>query len=199
MPDIISTLMALNETFPTIRFKQTYGLSEIGIPKTHSRDSDSLWFKIVGDDIESKIVGGILWVRAESAMLGYLNAESPFDEDGWFNTGDQVVTDGEYIRVLGRASEIINVGGEKVYPAEVEDVLLQMENIKEVVVSGKANPITGNVVMARATLGEPEDVFMLHKRVRAFCQDRLASYKIPVFIEIAQESLHNARFKKQRV
>ena len=49
-------------------------------------------------------------------MLGYLNAESPFTKDGWFKTGDSVEVKGEYIKILGRKSEIINVGGDKVYP-----------------------------------------------------------------------------------
>lgn len=55
-------------------------------------------------------------------MLGYLNAASPFTDDGWFKTGDEVEQDGEWLRILGRRSEIINVGGEKVSPAEIEGV-----------------------------------------------------------------------------
>jgi long-chain acyl-CoA synthetase len=46
-------------------------------------------------------------------MLGYLNAPSPFTEDGWFDTGDKVEVDGDYFRILGRDSEIINFGGQK--------------------------------------------------------------------------------------
>ncbi len=75
--------------------------------------------------------------RSESAMLGYLNAPSPFDEDGWYDTGDQVETDGEYIRILGRKSEIINVGGEKVFPAEVESVFLEIPNVRDVLITAE--------------------------------------------------------------
>lgn len=53
---------------------------------------------------------GILQIKAKSAMLGYLNAPSPFTEDGWFITGDRVEVDGEYIRIMGRDSETINMG-----------------------------------------------------------------------------------------
>ncbi len=67
-------------------------------------------------------------------MLGYLNAPSPFTEDGWFMTGDRVDVDGEYIRFLGRDSGIINVGGQKVYPAEIESVIGALENIDEVAI-----------------------------------------------------------------
>ena len=112
MPE--STLQHLHKVLPDVRLKQTYGLSELGILRSKSKSSDSLWVKVGGEDYETKIVDGILWIRARSAMLGYLNAPSPFTEDGWFITGDAVEVDGEYIKILGRKSELINVGGEKV-------------------------------------------------------------------------------------
>ncbi len=90
-------------------------------------------------------------------MLGYLNAPSPFDEDGWYNTHDVVEVDGPYIRILGRTTELINVGGQKVYPSEVESALLEMDNVREATVWGEPNPVTGQVVAARVTLARPED------------------------------------------
>src|SRR6266851_4782470 len=80
--------------------------------------------KIGGQGFEVKVVDGVLWVRSEANMVGYLNAPNPFDQDGWMCTGDQVKLRGEYMRILGRESEMINVGGQKVFPAEVETVLL---------------------------------------------------------------------------
>jgi len=65
--------------------------------------------------------------------------------------------DGDYLRILGRKSEIINVGGEKVYPAEVEAALLTMPNVAEVSVTGEPSPFTGNSVTARFNLREPEE------------------------------------------
>src|SRR5262249_28186823 len=116
MPE--NTLAHARSALPSVRFKQTYGLSELGIMSTQSRGSDSVWLKLGGRGFEHKIVDGVLWLRSASAMLGYLNAGSPFDADGWFNTQDLVEVDGEYVRILGRKSEMINVGGEKVHPAE---------------------------------------------------------------------------------
>ncbi|MCC5622297.1 fatty acid--CoA ligase family protein [Nostoc sp. CHAB 5715] len=197
-PMPISTLEYLNKVLPWVRLKQTYGLSELGIPQTQSRNSNSLWVKVGGEGFETKVVKGNLWIRAKSAMLGYLNAPSPFDEAGWFNTGDAVEVDGEYIRILGRTSEIINVGGEKVYPAEVESVLLQMDNIRDATVRGQANPVTGNVVVATVNLFEPEEPRSIERRMREFCKDRLAAYKIPVFLEISKEKQYSDRFKRMR-
>jgi long-chain acyl-CoA synthetase len=193
-----STLQRMHELFSDLRLLQTYGLSELGILHSKSKSSDSLWVKVGGEGFETKVVDGTLWVRAKSAMLGYLNAPSPFDEQGWMNTGDVVEVNGEYIRILGRKSEIINVGGQKVYPAEVESVLLQMDNVKDAVVLGEKNPITGSIVTARVNLFRPEEPSAFRKRVRAFCRGRLAPYKIPVRVEIVEEDQFGARYKRMR-
>jgi len=70
-----STLKCLHQTFPWVRLKQTYGLSELGIPQTRLRFQLSL-DQSGGRGFE--MVDGVLWIRAESAMLGYLNAPLPF-------------------------------------------------------------------------------------------------------------------------
>jgi acyl-CoA synthetase (AMP-forming)/AMP-acid ligase II len=194
-----STLAAIREALPWVRFKQTYGLSELGILPTQSRDSGSVWLKLGNAGFEHKIVDGVLWIRSPSAMLGYLNAPSPFDADGWFNTQDLVESDGEYIRILGRKSELINVGGEKVHPTEIENVLLQLDNIKDVTVRGQPNPITGEVVAAKITPLVPEDPDALKRRVRQFCGARLERYKMPAVIDVVVEDHYGARFKKSRI
>jgi long-chain acyl-CoA synthetase len=196
MPE--STLKRLHAIFPNVTLQQTYGLSELGILRSKSRSDDTLWVKVGGEGFETRVVDNILWIRAESAMLGYLNAPSPFDEDGWFNTGDEVEVDGEYYRILGRRSEMINVGGEKVYPAEVESLLMEMENIVDASVRGEPNPITGQMVVARVTLSQPEGLADLRKRIRAHLRERAAPYKVPAKIEVATQALHSARFKKMR-
>ena len=193
-----STLERIHELLPEVRLLQTYGLSELGILRSKSKDSGSLWVKVGGEGYETKVVDGILWIRAQSAMLGYLNAPSPFDEEGWMNTGDMVKVDGEYIRILGRQTEIINVGGQKVYPAEVESVLLQMDDVEDAIVMGEKNPITGNIVKARVNLAGPEDARAFKKRMRAFCGERLPSYKIPVKVEITDQEQFSARYKRMR-
>ena len=193
-----STLAKIHEVLPNVRLQQTYGLSELGILRSKSRDSGSLWVKVGGEGFETKIIDGTLWVRAHSAMLGYLNAPSPFDAEGWMNTQDQVEVDGEWIRILGRRSEIINVGGQKVYPAEVESVLLEIDNVSDATVRAEQNPITGQIVVARLKLNEPEDFAGLKRRVRAVCASRLAPHKVPVKIEVTVDEQHSTRFKKVR-
>jgi acyl-CoA synthetase (AMP-forming)/AMP-acid ligase II len=147
---------------------------------------------------QTRVVDGVLWIKAHSAMLGYLNAPSPFDAEGWFNTGDQVEVDGEYLRFLGRKSEVINVGGEKVYPVEVENVLQQMEGVLDVAVSAEANPITGQIVKALVRLSNGESREDFRRRMRAFCRERLAPFKIPQKVLLVERDLHGGRFKKMR-
>lgn len=193
-----STLRRVHEAFPNVRLQQTYGLSELGVFRSKSKSSDSLYVKVGGEGVETKIVDGILWIRSKSAMLGYLNAPSPFDAEGWMNTGDVVEVEGEYLRILGRHSEIINVGGSKVSPADVESILLELPNIADAVVYGAPNPVTGQVVAARVNLVEAEDSDALRLRIRAECRQRLARHQIPVLIDVVEQPLFGARFKKQR-
>ena len=196
MPE--STLQRFHRLFPNIRLVQTYGLSEVGILRSKSKSSDSLWVKVGGEGFETRVVDGIFHIKAKSAMLGYLNAPSPFTEDGWMITGDSVEVDGEYIRFKGRQSEIINVGGEKVYPGEVESVIQELDNVAEVTVFGEKNPITGNIVCARVTLLHDEDHKSFTARLKNFCRERMQKYKVPVKVIVATEHQHSARFKKLR-
>ncbi|MEW9052635.1 MAG: fatty acid--CoA ligase family protein [Neobacillus sp.] len=196
MPE--TTLKKFHTLFPTIRLLQTYGLSEVGILRSKSKSSNSLWVKVGGEEFETRVRNGMLEIKAQSAMLGYLNAPSPYTEDGWFMTQDLVEVDGEYIKILGRSSEIINVGGEKVFPAEVESFLQLMEGVQEVAVSSVPSPITGQMVKATIKLSSSESVKDFRIRLIQFCSGKLPGYKIPQKLEIVDNWMHNDRFKKMR-
>jgi acyl-CoA synthetase (AMP-forming)/AMP-acid ligase II len=195
MPE--ATLRRTHDAFPYVRLLQTYGLSELGILRSQSRAPGSLWVRVGGEGYETKVVDGRLWIRARTAMLGYLNAPNPFDTDGFFDTGDLVECDGEWLRILGRRSEVINVGGNKVFPTEVENTLLGLENVEDVVVRGESNPFTGQAVVAAVRLARPEPAAEFKTRMRLYCRDRLPAYKIPVRVQFA-DTLHSERFKKVR-
>lgn len=198
-PMPLQTLQRLRAALPSVRFKQTYGLSELGILPTRSKSDDTLWVKLGNNaGFEHKIVDGVLWVRSQMAMLGYLNAPAPFDHEGFFDTQDMVETDGEYVRILGRRTEIINVGGEKVYPSEVENVLLEIPNIAEVSVTGRQSHVVGMVVKATVRLVESEDERAVKRRVREYCRQRMEPFKVPAVVEVSSTPQHSDRFKKIR-
>lgn len=196
MPE--TTLKRAKMLFPDVRFQQTYGLIELGVLRSKSKSDDSLWVKLGGEGYDLRVVDNMLEIKADSAILGYLNAESPFTEDGYFITGDQVEVDGEYYKILGRKSELINVGGDKVYPQEVENVILSMDNVMEVTVYGQKHAIMGNIVCVKAILKNSEDKKEFKRRLKEFCKDKLQPFKIPVKIEIEEDALHSHRFKKTR-
>lgn len=193
-----ATLTRLRTAFPDVELQQTYGLSEVGVLRTSSRADGSLWMRAGGEGFETKVVDNILWIRSEFSMVGYLNAANAFDETGWFNTQDQVEVDGEYIRILGRVTDIINVGGQKVYPAEVEDVILGLENVLDAVVCAEKHSLLGQIVVARVVLTSPEPVSELKRRIRAACMARLASFKVPSKVEAVHEVPYSKRHKKSR-
>lgn len=193
-----STLVRFHRLFPEAQLLQTYGLSELGILSSKSKNSDSLWVKVGGAGFQSRIVEGILHIRAKSAMMGYLNAPNPFVDDGWFVTGDMVEQDGEYIRFLGRSSEIINVGGEKVFPSEVESVIQELDNIAEVTVFGEFNPIVGQIVCAKVRLIHAEDAKSVNIRIKRHCGKLMERYKVPAKTFVSEDKLYNNRFKKTR-
>jgi acyl-coenzyme A synthetase/AMP-(fatty) acid ligase len=196
MPE--TTLRRLHEAFPGVELRQSYGLSELGILRSRSRGSDSVWGRVGGENYETRVVDGVLHVRSTASMIGYLNAPAAFDAEGWFDTQDEVEVDGEWLRFKGRRSEIINVGGEKVYPAEVESVILELANVADATVTGEPHPITGHVVVAEVRLARPEDPRELTRRVRAHCFTRLPAFKVPVKVRLAADDRVSPRAKKMR-
>jgi acyl-CoA synthetase (AMP-forming)/AMP-acid ligase II len=140
MPE--STLRRFHEVFPDVRLVQSYGGSELGTVRTRSAASDSTWIELTDDHVQCRIVDGLMELKSSTTMLGYLNAPQPFTPDGWYQTGDAVELNGKLLRILGRQSEMINVGGRKAYPTEVEDVLLQMDGVVEASVIAEENAIT---------------------------------------------------------
>ena len=193
-------LARLTRTFPDVRLQQTYGLVELGVMKTRSASSDSLLMEVGGDGYELRVVDGLLEIRAEASMLGYLNAPSPFTEDGYFQTGDRVEVQDGYIRVLGRESEMINVGGEKVMPTEVESVLLTCNEVADAVVYGEPHPLLGQVVVADvvALHGADADVAAVRRAVRAHAAERLPPHQVPMKVRVVEGPLVNDRQKRVR-
>jgi len=196
MPE--SLLNLLNQLFPSILFQQTYGLIELGVMRSKSEDNGSLWVKIGGEGYQTRVVDGILQIKSDSAMIGYLNAVSPLTEDGWFVTGDSVEVKGEYFKILGRKSEIINVGGEKVFPQEVENVILGLSFVEDVLVFGEDNRLTGKIVCAKVKYIGSDTQMEIIKQIKQHCRLKLEAFKVPVKIIIAENDFNSHRFKKNR-
>jgi len=182
---------------PGTRLIQKYGASEIGALRSRSTGDTSRWIEFSGADW--RVNDGLLEIRTKTAMLGYLNAPSPFTEDGWYRTGDRVEVDGPRLRFLGRDGDLISVGGQKVYPAEVEAALREVDGVLDAVVFGRAHPMLGASVCARLQVPrDAPEAAVLRNRVRTGLRGVLEPYKIPQKMEFTADGLQSARFKNIR-
>jgi len=199
MPE--SVLKKLKSSFPRARLLQTFGTSETGISQTSSRSSGSLDIKINDPNLEYKIVEGELWLKSKVQVMGYLNdSMESFTEDGWFKTGDLVEElEGGFIKIKGRAKEVINVGGEKVLPAEVESVVLELDFIDDCMVYGEKNAITGQMVALQIVVKEGVEKKDAKTQVRKHCKEKLDTYKVPVKFQFVEKTNFGGRFKKKRI
>ncbi|TLD99796.1 long-chain fatty acid--CoA ligase [Helicobacter muridarum] len=195
-----SLLIRLKDVFPKVRFHQTFGTSEVGIIQTKSLED-----AIKLENIDYKIINNELFLRPKSSGLGYINSDiAMLDNEGYFATGDIVQTlkvEGEeYIKIIARSKEVINIGGEKALPSEIEDVIFELPYIKDCLVYGEKNAITGQSVSIKVVLDSSLQVnnMELKKKIRAYCKDRLAAYKIPSRVCIVDSLDISDRFKKER-
>ena len=197
MPE--SLLHRLRETFPQARFTQTFGTSETGILKTSSPNPDSTFISIDDENVEWKIINDELWLRSKTQVPGYLNASNEaFTVDGWFRTGERVEKGpNNTLRVLGRIGELINVGGEKVMPTEVESAILNTPGVIDCRVFGEKNSIVGQTVAAEVVARPNSDLDALRAAIRSTCRGALASYKVPTRVTFVS-SVSSERLKKKR-
>lgn len=187
------TLDALCDLLPWIDFRQTFGMSELGIVRVKSEARDSLWMKIGGEGVETRVVNNVLQIRSSSRMLGYLNADSPFDEEGWYDTKDVVERRDDFIKVVGRTTEVINVGGQKFMASEVERVALMFPGVSLVRAEGRNNPITGQHV--EISVQANPGVELVKTELGAFLKERLPAHMVPRRVRLETVSVGH-RFKK---
>jgi acyl-CoA synthetase (AMP-forming)/AMP-acid ligase II len=187
------TLTQLCSLLPNTDFRQTFGMSELGIVRAKSKSRDSLFMRIGGEGVETRIVESVLHIRSESRMIGYLNAPSPFDSEGWYDTGDVVEESNGYIKVVGRTNEIINVGGLKFMASEVERVALEFPGIELVKVEARANPVTGQHVELQI---QPQKNYLVDlPALRTFLSQKLPSHMQPRRIKLEKVTVGH-RFKR---
>ena len=144
---------------------------------------------------------GEVVIRGTNVTDGYENnpeANATAFSDGWFRTGDQGVMDGEgYLTITGRLKEIINRGGEKISPREVDDVLMDHPAVQQVVTFAVPHPKLGEEVAAAVVLREGMDA--TPQDVRDFAMTRLAAFKCPKTVVILDEIPKGPTGKLQRI
>ncbi len=193
-----ATLLRLKEVFPAAKMQQKFGTSETNAIRIQNSNENPLSFKINKNDANYIIVNNELWIKSSAQILGYLSDEhNHLIEKGWFRTGDIVEEkkDGS-LQIIGRLNDIINVGGEKVLPSEVEDCIMTVPGVKDCKVFGQPNPITGKSVNAEVVTNE--DFNALKKRIMKNCRDNLEAFKIPTRIKQVDSIDMTSRLKRKR-
>ena len=153
-----------------------------------------------GTLLEAGEIGEIV-IRGPNVTAGYKNNDEANAEaftNGWFRTGDQgVIDDDGYFRLTGRLKEIINRGGEKISPREVDEVLLNHPAVAQVVTFAVPHEKLGEDVAAAIVL--EEDTEADEQSLRAFVSERLAAAKVPRKIVFLDEIPKGATGKLQRI
>lgn len=140
--------------------------------------------------LEMKVIDGSLLIRSRRAASRYIGADSPplLDSDGFVDTGDLVERRGARYHFVGRRGGIINVGGLKVNPEEVEAALNAHEAVRMSLVRARKNPLTGAIVVADVVLTAPVagDESLKHD-ILEMCRDRLERHKVPAMIRFVED------------
>ncbi|NBD38399.1 MAG: AMP-binding protein [Verrucomicrobia bacterium] len=165
-----SVRAAVKAWFPKARLHHRFGLTETGVLPVEADPEQPEVLRLPDHDDHGyawRVVDGELWVRSPRRMLGTLEDGLLDTDDLWYRTGDRAEkVPGGGVRVLGRESAQINVGGEKVQPEEVEAWLLEVDGIRDVEVRAAPHSLTGQTVVARVVLEEGANAVDLRSRVR---------------------------------
>lgn len=185
-------LQNLKGMFPNAKFTNVYASTEAGALFAASGDQFT-----ISEKIKSfvKIVENELWLH-ESLIA---NSPDLQIQDGWYVTGDMVqVTSWEPLefQFVSRKNEMINIGGSKVNPNEVEELILENTAVSDVKVFGKPNSLMGTILCADIVLQQNT---LNEKDIKAFLKERLPDYKIPRIIKFVPAITITSTGKKSRV
>jgi len=145
---------------------------------------------------------GEIVIRGENVMSSYINNPeanaSAFHEGGWFRTGDQGLLDADgYVKVTGRLKEIINRGGEKIAPLEVDEIILDHDAVAQACTFAIPHEKLGEEVGVAVVLNEGGEV--TENELRAFVAQRLADFKVPRRVLFVEEIPKGPTGKIQRI
>ncbi|CAA9464011.1 MAG: Long-chain-fatty-acid--CoA ligase [uncultured Rubrobacteraceae bacterium] len=195
-----------------------YGQTESSPVITQTRTDDPLELRVssVGrklPDVEVRIVSvetgedawpeeqGELWTRGYHVMRGYYDMEEKtsevLDEEGWLHTGDLAVMDEDgYVRITGRAKDMIIRGGENVYPREIEEFLYTHPEVSDVQVYGVPDEKYGEKVAAAVQLRQDSD--LTAEDIKEYCRENIAYYKVPEYVDFVDDYPMTASGKIQK-
>ena len=189
-----AVLDGLARAFPHASIGHAYASTEAGVGFAVDDGREGFPSELVGrnrDGVEMKVVDGSLRIRSHRTARAYIGADAPplADAEGFVDTGDMLELRNERYYFVGRRGGIINIGGLKVHPEEIEAVINRHESVRMSRARSRRSPITGAIVVADVVLADATDAGR-HETIRAEifgrCKDSLASYKVPAVIRFVE-------------
>ncbi len=184
----------LHQAFPQAGVAHAFASTEAGLAFEVTDGLAGFPADIVeckNDSVEMKVLDGTLRIKSRRTALRYIvdPPRSISDDDGFVDTNDLVELSGERYHFIGRRDGVINVGGLKVHPEEVEAAINLHPRVRMCRVKGRKNPVTGAVVTADviAEIGEedtPQNWDLLKMEIMKLCAARLPRHKIPAAIRL---------------
>jgi acyl-CoA synthetase (AMP-forming)/AMP-acid ligase II len=186
-------LNALRSFYPQAAVGHAFASTEAGVGFEVNDGFEGFPASMVGarGDVETKIEDGSLRIRSDRTAVRYLGEEglAIADDEGFVDTGDVVERRGDRYYFLGRKSGMLNIGGLKLYPEEVETVINRHPAVRMSIVRSRKSPIMGSLVVADVVLnGEPGEsgtssqMATLKREILQICHEALAAHKIPATI-----------------
>ena len=188
-----AVLDGLARAFPNASIGHAYASTEAGVGFAVTDGREGFPASFIGPDrngVETKVVDGSLRIRSKRTAQAYVgkSAAALVDSDGFVDTGDIVELRGDRYHFVGRQGGIINIGGLKVHPEEIESVINRHPAVRMSRARSRRSPITGSVVVAdivvaRDGLGREKEI---RDEILRDCRDQLTPYKVPAVISFVE-------------
>jgi acyl-CoA synthetase (AMP-forming)/AMP-acid ligase II len=187
-----AVLDSLRVAFPNAIVGHAYASTEAGVAFDVNDGLAGFSADYIGavrDGVGMKIVDGTLRIRSRGVAKGYVGGEPLLDAAGFVDTGDIVERHAERFYFAGRKGGVINIGGLKVHPEEIEAVINRHPRVRMSLVRGRQNPVTGSIVVADVVLKGDEQVadkspqqLALKDDILKYCREALPRHKVPAAI-----------------
>ncbi|MGJ4890738.1 class I adenylate-forming enzyme family protein [Bradyrhizobium sp. HKCCYLRH3099] len=185
-----AVLDGLKQAFPNASVGHAYASTEAGVGFAVNDGLEGFPAALLGEGrgaVDMKVVDGSLRIRSRRAAHAYVGraAAALTDGDGYVDTGDMVELRGDRYYFVGRRNGIINVGGLKVHPEEIEAVINGHPEVRMSRAKSRRSPITGGIVVAEVVLTAEADsarVDVVRHEILSQCRERLAAHKVPAMI-----------------
>ena len=184
-----AVLDSLKARFPDAAMGHAYASTEAGVGFEVTDGLAGFPAAFIGrpGPVEMRVVDGSLQLRSARTATRFVGSADKLHDDGFVDTGDMVELRGDRYYFAGRRGGIINVGGLKIHPEEVEAVINRHPAVRQSRVSGRRNPITGAIVVAEVVLGDKEAGEKIREEILRDCRASLKPFQVPATVRFVPQ------------